>query len=95
MRPRRAIADDQQRVSIHTRHFCRVMQEALDAEKRFELVSIHTRHFCRVMRERPALTQDRAKVSIHTRHFCRVMRGGELDPVRTVRFQSTPDISAG
>ena len=36
-------------VSIHTRHFCRVMPHADAGELVGKEVSIHTRHFCRVM----------------------------------------------
>ncbi len=38
------------RVSIRTRHFCRVMLSAGNVEAFQHLVSIRTRHFCRVMR---------------------------------------------
>ena len=36
-------------VSIHTRHFCRVMPIPEDKARVILAVSIHTRHFCRVM----------------------------------------------
>ena len=36
-------------VSIHTRHFCRVMPRAAQIRGPRDAVSIHTRHFCRVM----------------------------------------------
>ena len=39
------------RVSIHTRHFCRVMLDKFGIGETDDYVSIHTRHFCRVMPE--------------------------------------------
>ena len=41
-----------QRVSIRTRHFCRVMlSQVLVGATGERFVSIRTRHFCRVMRK--------------------------------------------
>ena len=83
------------KVSIRTRHFCRVMPRRIRGVVANPRVSIRTRHFCRVMphRRRPARAQ--AGVSIRTRHFCRVMLDDFAMWCEQALFQSAPGISAG
>ena len=83
------------RVSIRTRHFCRVMHLSMYNDTIKETVSIRTRHFCRVMLSAHAVIKRCQLVSIRTRHFCRVMPGSAMPAKLSDMFQSAPGISAG
>ena len=83
-------------VSIHTRHFCRVMRAGGVFNGAARPVSIHTRHFCRVMRlyrRGPAHCQ--AGFNPHPTFLPGDAGQGGGGGSAVKSFQSTPDISAG